>query len=141
MEQRGRKSAAGLAVVTKDEALAVPSGLTAGERAVWLRTVCGRPSNYFGSEHVAMLVEYCRLVCRMDVIDQELREFQPEWMATDEGLKRYDRLIGMGVKLAGATFNLARAMRLTHHAVNEAKKAIPKPGGQLWQREKQPRSA
>ena len=141
MEQRGRKSAAGLAVVTRDEALPVPTGLTVGERMVWQRTVCGRPGNYFGSEHVAMLVEYCRLVCRLDVIDQQVREFQPEWMATDEGLKRYDRLVSMGAKLAGATFNLARAMRLTHHAVNESKKAIAKPGGRLWQRDQQQKSA
>jgi hypothetical protein len=140
MQQRGRQSSAALAIVDESptSALSVPSGLSQAERTVWLRTVNGRPGDYFGSEHVAMLVEYCRLVCRMDVIDQQVREFRPEWLADEEGLKRYDRLLSLAARLSGAAFNLARAMRLTHHAVHEAKKAIPKPLGRVWQRDAKP---
>ena len=90
MNQNGRKSAAALAVVEPGSTLPTPTGLSAGERAVWLRSVKGKPADYFGTEHVAMLVTYCRLVCRLDIVDQQVREFQPEWMATEEGLKRFD---------------------------------------------------
>jgi hypothetical protein len=135
VNQNGRKSAAALAVVEHAATLPIPPGLSGGERAVWLRSVNGKPTDYFGSEHVAMLVEYCRLVCRLDVIDQQVREFKPEWLATDEGLKRYDRLVSMGSKLSGAMHILARDMRLTHQSVYRAEKVVSKPAGRLWQRD------
>ena len=128
-------------MVERSDVLPVPTGLSLAERAVWLRSVNGKPSDYFGSEHVAMLVDYCRLVCRLDVIDQQLREFQPEWMATEDGLKRYEKLANLGARLSGAAHTLARGMRLTHQAVNRADKVQTKPAGRIWQREPKQQSA
>lgn len=140
MLQRGRKSAvSALAVVDGDvqrqSPIIAPAGLTDGERAVWLATVNSKPTDWFGSEHVPILVEYVRNVCRAHIIDEQLRAFDAEWLATDEGLKRYEKLSGIAVKTAGMVTRLATAMRLTHHAMVRADKVIPKSGRKLWQRE------
>jgi hypothetical protein len=138
MNQRGRKSAAALAVVPDQPgvpALAVPPGLTQAERNVWLATVNSQPADHFGIEHVPILVEYARHVCRSHVIDEQLKGFDPEWLATDEGVRRYEKLSGVAIKTAGMIQRLATTMRLTHQSRYRADKVIPKPGRKLWQRE------
>jgi hypothetical protein len=139
VNQRGRKSAAALAVV--DEAcsagISVPPGLTAGERVVWMTTVSSKPADWFGSEHVPILVEYVRCVCRAQVIDRQIKAFDDDWLATAEGLVRFEKLTAIAIKTAGMINRLATAMRLTQQATILADKVIPKPGSRLWQREKQ----
>jgi hypothetical protein len=127
MKQRGRKSAASLAVVSVDQGgysvIGPPPGLTDGERAVWMASASGKPSDWFGSEHIAMLVDYCRTVVRCDVLDAQIKAFDPEWLKEDEGLKRYERLLSMAAKLSGVCNTLARSMRLTHQSKYVANKA------------------
>jgi hypothetical protein len=139
MKQRGRQSAAALVVVEQDSAgisrAAPPSKLTDGEKAVWVATVNDKPTDWFGSSHVAMLVDYCRAVVNADVINAQIKAFDPEWLKTEEGLRRYDRLISMAAKVSGVCNTLARSMRVTHQAIYRGEKVIPKPGRRLWQRE------
>lgn len=100
-----------------------------------MATANDKPSDWFGSSHVAMLVDYCRAVARADVVDGQIKEFDPDWLKTDEGLKRYERLISVGAKLSGVCNTLARSMRVTHQSIYRADKTVPKPGRKLWQRE------
>ena len=139
MNQRGRKSLASLAVVGDGPGIAplmVPPGLTEGERGVWLATVNSKPADWFGTEHIEMMVDYARNVCRGHVVDAQFKAFDPTWMATDEGLRRWKLLVDMGAKISGVTNTLMRSMRLTHQAVYRADKAGMGPKrGKVWQRE------
>lgn len=141
MNQRGRKSAAALAVVTQDQTavtpLMPPPGLSQAERGVWMLTVNSKPVDWFGIEHGPLLVEYVRHVCRSHVVDEQMKAFDAEWLATDEGLKRYEKLAGVATKIAGVIKALATSMRLTQHAVYHKDKAGmgPGKGRKIWQRE------
>jgi hypothetical protein len=136
MNQRGRKSAAALAVVDEGSTvgISVPPGLTAAERVVWMTTVASKPGDWFGSEHVPILVEYVRCVCRAQVIDGQLRAFDAAWLATDEGLARFEKLTALAIKTAGMINRLATSMRLTQQATVRAEKVHAKPAGRIWQR-------
>ena len=132
---------ASLAVVDANQGgvspLMPPPGLTDGERGVWLGIVNSKPADWFWMEHVPMLIDYSRQVCRGHVIDAQIKAFEPEWMTTDDGLKRYEKLIGMAAKLSGVQNTLLRSMRLTHQAVYRKDKAGmgPGKGKKLWRRE------
>jgi len=109
--------------------------LTQGERGVWLATVNSKPADWFGTEHVPILIEYVRCVCRAQVVDGQLKAFDDAWLATDDGLARFEKLTSIATKTAGMINRLATAMRLTQQATMRADKVHPKPGRKLWQRE------
>jgi hypothetical protein len=122
--QPGRKSAASLAVVGVGiSRLAPPGTLSEGERGVWLGTVNSRPADWFGSEHIPLLVNYCRHSVRADILAAEMADFKPEWLAEPEGLKRYERLSKLARDESTIVNNLARAMRLTQQSLYRADKA------------------
>jgi hypothetical protein len=126
MAQPGRKSAASLSVagvVTTISRVAPPQALTDRQRGIWLATVNSKPAEWFGDEHVPMLVEYVRHIETADLLTQQIEEFDPEWLKDDDGLKRLDRLTGMRAREAGLINTLARSMRLTQQAVYRADKA------------------
>jgi hypothetical protein len=127
MNQRGRKSAASLAVVGPGvrgvSRLPAPGGLTDGETQYWLACVNSRPADWFGSEHIPLLVNYCRHAVRADVIAVSLSTFDPTWLTEDDGLKRYEKLLKMARDESTAVNNLARAMRMTHQSLYRADKA------------------
>jgi hypothetical protein len=142
MTQRGRKSAASLQLVGAGGLavrLAPPAELTEGERAVWLATVNSRPADWFGTEHIPLLVNYARHSVRADVIDQQIRAFDSAWLAEDSGLKRYSALLKMAKDETTQVNNLARAMRLTHQSIYRADKAATitgnSKGQRIWERE------
>ena len=64
-----------------------------------------------------------------------LRALDAEWLATDGGLRRYEKLNVLAVKLSGMVVRLASAMRLSHQSTMRHEKVIPKTGRKLWQRE------
>lgn len=127
MAQPGRKSAASLStvvgMVTSLKRLAPPDDLTTEQRSIWLATVNSKPAEWFGDEHMPILREYVRHVVTAEVLTREIDGFNPEWMADDDGLKRYDRLTGMRAREAGVINTLARSMRLTQQAAYRADKA------------------
>jgi hypothetical protein len=139
MKQRGRKSMAALAVVG-DGVVGVspihpPPTLSDAERNVWLGIVNAKPADWFGPEHVSMLTDYVRQVCRGHVIDEQIKAFDPEWLMSADGLKRYETLIGMAAKISGVQNTLLRSMRLTHQAVYRKDRGGMGPGRarKLWQ--------
>lgn len=132
-----RKSAASLEVVAP-VGLAVsvrldpPGHISEAERAVWLQVVNDQPAAAFSDTHAPLLELYCRHVVNARVIADEVAQFERAWLADSEGLKRYDRLLGMAEREGRAASSLATRLRIT-------RQAIPKMGA-ARQLENEPRS-
>lgn len=90
---------------------------------MWVATVNARPADWFGSEHIPLLVNYVRHSVRADILAEQLREFDPAWLSDDDGLKRYERISKMARDETNAINVLARAMRMTHQSLYRADKA------------------
>jgi len=126
MAERGRKSVASLAVATPvgiDSRLAPPGTLTAAQKAEWVCVVNSRPAEWFGPENAAMLIQYCRHKIQSDLIAQQLENFKPDWLKTDDGLKRFDKFGAMLERETRAINALLRSMRLTQQSLYNAKSA------------------
>jgi hypothetical protein len=130
----GRKSVAELSVVgaagtfAATSRVAPPSGLTQAQRGIWLATVNSKPAEWFGDEHVPMLVEYVRHVTTSDMLTKEIESSDPKWMKSDEGMRRMKDLTTMRAREAGCINTLARSMRLTQQSVYNAQKAATLAG-------------
>jgi len=119
MRQRGKKSAASLAIATPTglrQRLPAPVHLSDAEISVWLQLVNDQPAEAFTPTHVPLLEAYCRHVVRGRVLATEIEAFDPEWMRDSEGLKRYDRMLRMAEREARAASSLATRLRITRHS-------------------------
>ena len=125
MAQRGRKPAASLALVgkvapiVKDARLAPPKHLLALDKQVWLEVVNDQPANAFTPTHGPLLEMYCRHISQARILSEQVLNFEPEWLATDDGLKRYDKLLGMVERETRAASSLATRLRITRQAVDQ----------------------
>lgn len=122
MTQRGRKSAASLGTAVIDpigaeQRLAAPLHMSDAERAVWTEVVSDQPANAFTATHVPLLEMYCRHVTNARVLADEVMNFERAWLASDDGLKRYDRLLAMAERESRAASSLATRLRITRQAV------------------------
>lgn len=120
-----RKSAASLEVMPRPAPgvavrLQAPLHISEAERFVWLQVVNDQPADVFTETHVPLLELYCRHVVNARVIADEVANFQREWLATDDGLKRYDRLLAMAERESRAASSLATRLRITRQAIHEA---------------------
>ena len=117
MEKKGRKPAAELAVVTTLDARRPPppAELNEGEATEWRAIVSRMPQDWFTREH-AMLIAYCRHVCRGRFIAQQIAAFETEWLSVEGGLQRLDKLHAMAERETKLVMALARSMRLTHQS-------------------------
>lgn len=120
MKQRGRKSISGglavLADVIAIPRLPPPPELNEFEAHVWTATVNTKPSDWFQADTLPLLLSYCKHVSHSYTIDREIAAFEPEWLRTDDGLKRYKVLTDMRERESRALTALARSMRLTQQA-------------------------
>lgn len=140
MAERGRKSAASLqiasggAIATR---LAPPASLSPAQKAVWLTVVNSKPADWFGDEHGPLLAQYCRHKVQADIVAQQLENFDPAWLADDDGLKRYNRLLAMNERESRAMTALLRTMRLTQQSLIRADKVVKESGKgrKPWQAE------
>ena len=127
MEQRGRKSAAELAVaaqvapVSSAGRLACPLHLSDAIQAVWAELVNDQPGGSFTAKDVPLLEAYCRHVVQGRIIADQIEAFDPAWMGDDEGLKRFDRLTSMHEREGRAASSLATRLRITRQAMADAK--------------------
>lgn len=124
MGQRGRKSAASMALaavspVGSVQRLEPPAHLSDAERSVWLQVVNDQPAEGFTAVHVPQLEAYARHVVQSRIIADELANFDRAWMADDEGLKRYDRLLAMHERENRAMSSLATRLRITRQAIDQ----------------------
>lgn len=118
MDQRGKKSVAALASVpvTFERMLPPPADLTAAQAALWASVVATKPSDWFQADSLPLLTQYCRAVDGHRIVSAEVDAFNPEWLKTDEGLRRYERLLAMQDRQAKLTSSLATKMRLTQQS-------------------------
>jgi hypothetical protein len=123
MGVRGRKSAASLAVAIPAgmsvERLQPPAHISDAERSVWLEVVNDQPAEAFTPTHIPMLEAYARHVVQSRILSDELANFDRSWMADDDGLKRYDRLLAMHERENRAMSSLATRLRITRQAIDQ----------------------
>lgn len=126
MAQPGKRSAASWAVtgvVSTITRVAPPSVLSDAERGLWLATVNSKPAEWFGDEHMPMLLEYVRHVSTADLLTREIEGFTPAMFADPEELKKLKTLTAMRAREAQCINTLARSMRITQQSVYRADKA------------------
>lgn len=123
MAQRGRKSAASIAVraapALSDSRLPAPLHMSDAEQAVWVDVVNDQPANAFSPTHGPLLEMYCRHVVQSRIIADEILNFDRSWLADDEGLKRYDRLLAMHERESRAASSAATRLRITRQAIDQ----------------------
>lgn len=124
MAQRGRKSAASQSVLAQvaplsDARLAAPVHLSDAEQAVWAEVVNDQPASAFTATHSPLLEMYCRHVVQSRIIADELLNFDRSWLADDDGLKRYDRLLAMQERENRSASSLATRLRITRQAIDQ----------------------
>lgn len=123
MATRGRKSAASLELtgvvttVRESRRLSAPLHMSDAEQMVWAEVVNDQPASSFTPTHSPLLEMYCRHIVQARILADELMNFDRAWMADDDGLKRYDRLLGMSERESRAASSLATRLRITRQAV------------------------
>ena len=119
-----RKSAASLEVarptIGVSERLSPPLHLSEAERSVWLQCVNDQPADAFTQVHAPLLELYCRHVVNARVIADEVAQFDRAWLADDDGLRRFDRLLAMAEREGRAASSLATRLRITRQALDHA---------------------
>ncbi|ABM32354.1 hypothetical protein C8E08_3977 [Paracidovorax citrulli] len=127
MAQRGRKSAASVAVAAEvgplvaTNRLAPSMHLSDAEQVVWARLVNDHAAAAFTETHRDMLDLYCQHVVTAQVLDDEIKSFDREWLRDDDGLKRYDRLLAMREREVRSASSLATRLRITRQATVDPK--------------------
>jgi len=153
--KRGRKSRAELEMtptvivdVSRRMPPSPPSELSDAQSQVWRDAVASMPgSNWLQRGAHAILTEYTRHVCRSHLLEQQIARFDTEWIRTEGGLERLDRLLAMAERETRALTACARALRLTPQAqmhpktagrlVNNLPPGVESPwsGAKLWTNE------
>lgn len=125
MQQRGRKSADSVALaaiatpIGTAQRLSAPVHITDAEMSVWQEVVNDQPASAFTAVHAPLLELYCRHVVQARVIADELANFDRAWLADDDGLRRYDRLLAMNEREGRAASSLATRLRITRQAIDQ----------------------
>ena len=145
MKQRGRKSAAELALVPvslEARRPPPPSDLTEPQGKVWRDTVATMPAWWFRPSHEPLLTAYCRHVARAAVLDKVAQKMMaPE---SDTTLEVADRALKMAERETRAMIACARSLRLTlqsqmHPRTAGRAAAENADGPALWERRPKPR--
>lgn len=127
MAQRGRKSAAQIAVAAQVAPVVSTSRmkpslhLSDAEQTVWCRVVNDQPAGAFTELNRDMLDMYCQHTVSAQVLDDEIKGFDREWLRDNDGLKRYDTLLKMREREVRSASSLATRLRITRQAMAEAK--------------------
>lgn len=124
MAKRGRKSAASMEVaaevapIMSAARLTPPVHISNAEREVWLEVVNDQPADSFTPTHAPLLELYCRHIVQSRILAEEVLNFDRAWLADDDGLKRYDRLLAMSEREGRAASSLATRLRITRQATD-----------------------
>ena len=125
MEKRGRRSVASISAASlstpigASKRLEAPLHLSDAEMAVWCEVVNDQPASSFTPTHSPMLEIYCRHIVQSRILAEELASFERPWLADDDGLKRYDRLLAMAEREGRAASSLATRLRITRQAIDQ----------------------
>jgi hypothetical protein len=141
VKQNGRKSFSALQIVPEPlvRTLAAPDDLTDGEKSFWRTIVESKPSDWFTADTGPLLAQYVRHATSANSIAVQLREFDPGWLKTDEGLKRYETLTRIADKESRALSTIATKLRLTPQSKitspgAAATKIAKAPTRPIWER-------
>lgn len=123
MAKRGRVSQAEInsqktIVIASNHRVAPPAHLTDAEMQVWTEVVNDQPATAFSATHIPMIEMYCRHVVQGRILADEILNFDRSWLADDDGLKRYDRLLSMAERESRAANAIARGLRLTRQSLH-----------------------
>lgn len=135
MRQRGRKSAAALAIAENHLCEAIkrpdaPYDLSDEEAEEWWAVVNRMPADWFPRETHGMLAQYCRHVVRARRVAQLVHE--EEKLQFD--LDRYDQLLKMQERESRIMSSLATRMRISQQATVRAEQARKPPAARPpWQ--------
>jgi hypothetical protein len=138
--KRGRPSSGDLAVLIgrpMPPAPPPPPELTDAQATVWRDAVGGLPSDYIERGAYPLLIEYTRRVCRLRLLEIQIRQFEQDWIRVEGGLERFDQLLSMADRECRATIALARSLRLSPQSVIRPDAAgrklnHPRPGPRPW---------
>jgi len=114
-----------------------PDSLDNRAADVWRAVMKSSAANMIRPEAYPVLIEYCRSVDRSDFLNYELQEFEQGWLKSDDGLKRYDKLLAMQERLTRVIASCAVKLRLTpstqFHSATAARVAEQNTGeGKPW---------
>jgi hypothetical protein len=101
--------------------LVAPLHLSEACRAVWLMTVNAQPADSFSPVHLPLLEAYCGHVTQMRLLTEEVQNFERAWLSDKDGLRRYDRLLGMLQRETRAASALATRLRITRQSADESR--------------------
>ena len=117
MGERGRKSAASLAVISGGtERPEPPEDLTPGQAEEWRAIVKRLPADWFPRETHALLANFCRHVTAARFISRLRSHFEPDWCNDAEGLERFNKLSLMAERESRALATLATKLRISQQA-------------------------
>ncbi len=112
-----RKSAAALSILTPAFGRPdPPTDLGAAEADLWRSVVATKPADWFTRDTQPLLAAYCQAIVSWRNISTQVAAFDVAWLATDDGLKRYDRLMKMQDRQARVMASMATKMRLTQQS-------------------------
>jgi len=118
MIQRGRKSVASLATISKitDARPPVPEGMPEVQAKIWRATVNRLPYDYFQAEHLPLLKAYVQHVAIGEQLARQIAKFEGTWLTMADGLEHFDRLTRCLEREHRMAVSLARSLRLTHQS-------------------------
>ena len=116
-----------------------PDDLMPHERELWDKITATKTAEWFDAGIIPLLSEYCRLKTSIDLMAEQIEDFDPKWFGDDAGVKRYKQLTDIRDKAQGRMIALARSMRLTNQsrfqpvtAASRSKANTPK--SRIWER-------
>lgn len=80
-----------------------------------------QPASAFSETHRDMIDLYCQHMAQAQVLSDEIQAFDRAWLADDDGLKRYDRLLAMREREVRSASSLATRLRITRQATSDPK--------------------
>lgn len=100
-----------------------PADLTELQAGLWHSVVATKPADWWDAANLPMLRALVVHESAAMVIDGELQAFEPEWLKTDEGVQRYEKLSKIRALHTGKVESLMTKMRLTQQARYDTQKA------------------
>lgn len=120
MAKRGRPSAAESVVVIEGKFGARPdpaADMTPRQQAIWRETTASEPADFFGTAALrGLLADYCRHREAAENVSGVINSFQPEWLKSADGAKRYHALLKMRDLETRAAAGIATKLRLTNQS-------------------------
>ena len=135
MKQRGRQSAASVAVIGAGGIETVrrpdpPRDLSDEQAEEWRAVVNQLPADWFPRETHQLLAQYCRHVVAGRRVAQLIAS---EESAEEFDVERYDRLLKMQEREGRAMTSLATKMRMSQQATYDREKKKPRQVSKPWQ--------